>query len=265
MVFGALETFNVLSLKLWIKNPARARAFSGRVFRNYMSLVGEDRWFSRGINEILPEMNEWRIVIEHTPGDGIDTPIDELAYLALLTRNLKPRNIFEIGTYHGRTALNFALNSPDDCVVYTLDLPLDDRASALERTFSYDAALIRRSQTGVYYRGKESAEKIRQLYGNSLTFDFSSYAGRMDLVFVDGSHHYEAVRSDTLNALRMATEGGFIIWHDFGNYGDYNDVTRAVLDLLPAKEIIQIGNSQLAIYRNHARSTPAPTTTGSPG
>src|SRR6266581_2029298 len=140
MVFGALETFNVLSLKLWLKNPTRARAFAGRVFRDYMSLVGEDRWFSRGINEVLPEMKEWRIVIENTPGDGIDTPIDELAYLALLTCNLKPKNIFEIGTYHGRTALNFALNAPSDCVVYTLDLPPDNRVTAQERTFPYDAA-----------------------------------------------------------------------------------------------------------------------------
>jgi hypothetical protein len=57
------------------------------------------------------------------------------------------------------------------------------------------------------------------------------------------------VISDTKNALAMLRPGGYVVWHDFANYGDYNDMTRGVLDLLPGREVIQIENTQLAVYR----------------
>src|SRR3712207_5275930 len=47
----------------------------------------------------------------------------DLVSLCLICRILKPRTIFEIGTFRGYTALHFALNTPDDARVYTLDLP----------------------------------------------------------------------------------------------------------------------------------------------
>ncbi len=249
---GAIETFNFLTLKLWWKNPARARAFSGKIFRDYMSLVGRDKWISRSITEILPDSKDNRIVLEHLPGDGIFNPIDELAYLALITRYLAPSKIFEIGTFRGRTALNFALNSPETCVIYTMDLPLTDRDSVSDRVNADDAAIIKASETGLYYRDRPEAVKIKQLYGDSLRFDFKPYAASMGLVFVDGAHDYTCASSDTRNAFDMVVEGGFIVWHDFANYGDYNDVTRAVVDLLPRGKVVQIENTQLAIYRKEA-------------
>lgn len=251
---GALETFNYLTLKLWIKRPAQAIRFSGQIFRSYMSLVGRDKWVSRCIEEIIPELAESRVVIDHLPGDGVYTPVEELAYLAILAKNIRPLNVFEFGTFRGRTALNFALNSSPECTIYTLDLPLDVRGSAQQRTNPADAVLIQKSDTGLFFRGRPEAGRIRQLYGDSLSFDFTPYHGKIDLVFIDGAHDYRTARSDTLNALKMITDRGFIVWHDFANYGDYNDVTRAVLDLLPPSEIIQIDKTQLAVYRNSTRS-----------
>jgi predicted O-methyltransferase YrrM len=244
-----LETLNLLALKLWFKNPARASAFSGRVFRDYMSLVGQDKWASRPIEQIFPGMNDCRIVLEHLPGDGVCTPIDELAYLALMTTAVQARNIFEIGTFRGRTALNFALNSSPDCVVHTLDLPPDQRTQVIQRTCPADAALIRKSEIGLYFKGRPEARKIRQLYGDSLKFDFDPFREKMDLVFIDGAHDYQTAKNDTKNALKIAAPGGWIVWHDFGNYGDYNDVTRAVIGLLPPTEVVQIDNSQLAVFQ----------------
>jgi len=246
---GALETLNLLTLRLWWKNPGRVKPFAGKVFRDYMSLVECDKWVCRELHEIFPEWSDNRIVLEHMRGAGIVTPVDELAYLALITKNLRPMRIFEIGTFRGRTALNFALNAPPECIVYTLDLPMDVRESYGQQTNASDAAIIAGSETGIDYRGKDVASKIRQLYGDSASMDFSSYYAKMDLVFVDGAHHYAAVVSDTQNALKMVADGGVILWHDFANYGDYNDVTRAVVELLPRGEVIQIGATQLALYR----------------
>jgi len=249
LLHGAFESFSLLSAKLWLKNPAQARAFAGKVFRDYMTLAREDRWINRSLHELFPEAKSTRLVLEHLTGEGIYTPLDELASLAFITRQLAPSAIFEIGTFRGRTALNFALNAPTDCLVYTLDLPAEDRAQMQAQTNEADRAIIQASHTGIDYQGKEAAKNIRQLYGNSLTFDFSPYLGKIDLVFVDGAHHYEAVLKDTQTALSLVKPGGVILWHDFANYGDYNDVTRAVLRSLPPREIVQIENTQLAFYR----------------
>jgi predicted O-methyltransferase YrrM len=220
LIAGALSTFNLLTLKLLLKNPTRAKTYPGRVFREYMSLAGEDGWTSKDILDILPIEEGVRVTIEHMHGKGIGTPIDELAYLALITKTAQPKKIFEIGTFRGRTALNFALNSPEDCIVYTLDLSPEEKETQLDSTYAADADLIVQSRPGEDYQGKDVSAKIRQLYGNSLTFDFSPYFGQIDLVFVDGAHHYEAVKSDTLNALKMARPGSYIVWHDFANYGE---------------------------------------------
>jgi predicted O-methyltransferase YrrM len=245
---GMAETGNLLFLKLLLKNPKKARYFPGEVFRAYMSLAREDRWACRSIFELVPECAGRRVVLEHLPGDGVLTPLEQLACLALITASLRPKAIFEIGTFRGRTALNFALNSPKECTVYTLDLPLEKRRAATGAKFSADEQLMEASAPGIEYEDKDVAFKIEQLFGDSLDFDFSPYHQSVDIVYVDGSHHYDAVCSDTRNALKMVRPGGCVIWDEFANYGEYNDVTRAVLDVLGAEKIVHVENTQLAVH-----------------
>ena len=246
---GLIETFSLLSLKLLIKNPGAIRTFPGRLFREYMQAVEKDKWLCKDIFNILDIKEGIRISLEHIPGHGIDTPLDELAYLAILTKAASPKQIFEIGTFRGRTALNFARNTSDECVIYTLDLSAEDHEKMMVGTNAADKSIIQQSFTGVDYRNKDVSHKIKQLYGNSMEFDFRPYHGKMDIVFVDGAHDYEVVAADTQNALKMVKPGGQILWHDFANYGDYNDVVRAVLDNIPGERITQINNSQLALYQ----------------
>ena len=141
------------------------------------------------------------------------------------------------------------MNSPPGCEVFTLDLPPAGAASASGEVGAADLKLIHKAAPGEAYQGKDGAEKITQLFGDSTTFDFSPYSRSVDIVFVDGAHHYEAARSDSMNALQMVRPGGVVIWHDFANYGDYNDVTRAVLATVPGDQVIEVDNSQLALYR----------------
>jgi predicted O-methyltransferase YrrM len=249
-LFGALETANFLTLKLLLRNPKNFSWYPGRVFRSYMRLVGDDRWPCRGLFEIFPEAKTVRFEVEYVQhGDGLGECVDWVSYLACICRVIQPKNVFEIGTFRGRTALNFAINSPPDCRVHTLDLPQEERTRAQDEVSSEDARLIAINQVGADYRGKSEAKKIIQLWGDSSKFDFTPYRGRMDLVFIDGAHHYEAVVSDTENALRMLRPKGVIIWDNFSQYGDYNDVTRAVLDRMGTKEVTQLEDTELAIYR----------------
>ena len=250
-IAGFLETASYLSLKLMWKRPDKARRFPGIVFREYMALVGQEHWRSEGIFQIFPELQSQphRIVLEHLPGRGIQNSVDALAYLALICAAIRPKTVFEFGTYRGRTALNFALNSPEGCRVFTLDIPKDERQERMARANAADRLIMKNSETGIDYLDRDVTHKIEQLFGDSRTFDFQPFYGQIDLVFVDGGHDYEIARSDTRNALKMLSPTGVIVWDEFANYGDYYDVMQAVLDELPADEVVQMANTQLAVYR----------------
>jgi len=75
------------------------------------------------------------------------------------------------------------------------------------------------------------SKKIIELFGNSMTFDFSQYHGKMDFIFIDANHSYAYVKSDTENALKMLSEHGVILWHDYdfihpGVFKLINEVAR---------------------------------------
>jgi hypothetical protein len=68
---------------------------------------------------------------------------------------------------------------------------------------------------GEAYASTPEAERITTLQGDSATFDFSPYAGAMDLVFVDGAHSYAYVQNDTQRALELLSPQGTIAWDDY--------------------------------------------------
>lgn len=175
----------------------------------------------------------------------------EVQVLAALTRHLNPRAVFEIGTYSGFTALHFAHNTGAEAQVYTLDLPADYRPSSGPGKLSYDDKLVlelsQRNIHGRIYRDTPEETKIVELFGDSRTFDYAPYLGKMDLVFIDGNHSYEYVRSDTENAFQMLSERGVIIWHDF-DYIIHRDVFKYLNQLSKARKIYAIRNTRYAIF-----------------
>src|SRR5205809_5997341 len=54
--------------------------------------------------------------------------------LSLVARLMQPKTIFEIGKFEGISALHFALNSPDDCRVYSLE---DRKSTRLNSSHGY--------------------------------------------------------------------------------------------------------------------------------
>lgn len=160
----------------------------------------------------------------------------ELAVLSALASGCPDgSNLFEIGTFDGRTTINLALNSPANCRIYTLDLP-----PGVETKFSISEGekhLVEKPSSGARYEKYRSSQpqavgRIHQLLGDSAAFDYSPYRDSCSLIFVDGSHMYNYVMSDTRAAMAMIRSGGVIVWHD---YSVWDDVTRA-LDELEQKE-----------------------------
>ncbi len=179
----------------------------------------------------------------------------ETQILASLVSYLRPKTIFEIGTYNGLTALHFACNTPPEAAIYTLDLPAGFGKELQNRKqfshYSYDDFLVvQLSMKNVHnriFQNHPLQKKIIELFGDSKNFDFSPYHKKIDLVYIDGNHSYEYVKSDTENAFRMLCDCGVIIWHDF-DYIVHRDVFRYLNQLVATRRIYSIPNTRFAIY-----------------
>ena len=159
-------------------------------------------------------------------GEGGNVTLLELMVISSLARGARPPVAFEIGTFDGRTTLNLAANLPADGHVFTLDLPRSDLRETKFDLAPGESAFVAKDASGLKFTGTDLAPRITQLYGDSATFNFRSYAGRMGLVFVDGSHAFEYVQQDTTTALNLAAGSGVILWHDYQQ--DWRDVIRAL-------------------------------------
>lgn len=189
--------------------------------------------------QLLPNGDNW---LAYGPSFSLD-----ILSLCILCRALDARNIFEIGTFHGYTTLHLAMNSADDAKVYTLDLG-PDPAVSLDLT-AVDRQVITEREDSCCFRDHAAGTKIRRLFGDSAKFDFSPFAGKIDLFFIDGAHSYEYVKIDTQNALKCCHPGSAIAWHDYGRtqFG----VTRFLQEL--AKEmpvyVVPCGSLAFTILR----------------
>lgn len=143
----------------------------------------------------------------------------ELLCLASLCAQLRCQMVFEIGTYDGRSTRALAMNLGSGGQVLTLNLPPDSESNEAGAV-NVDTQLNQKVKSGWRFINTPEESGIRQLYGDSATFDFSPYAGTADMVFVDGSHTEEYVEKDTRSALKLIKPGGgLVVWHDATLYG----------------------------------------------
>jgi predicted O-methyltransferase YrrM len=172
-------------------------------------------------------------------------PVFDSFVLSALTQVLDCENIFEIGTYLGETAWLLAHNTPN-LNIYTLDF--EDVAMADKTKFQFtDRNYLEEKHRGTRYSGTPEQSRITQLYGDSATFDYSPYYNRMDLVFVDASHSYTYVKSDSENAFKMLSRHGTIVWDDYTHYpGIYAYLNEIAPDL--DEPIMYIRGTRLAVY-----------------
>jgi len=172
----------------------------------------------------------------------------ELKIISKLVKIYKPKKIFEFGTFNGRTTLSMAINSTNETIIYTIDLPPKQQTTLKidEKELKY----INKKEIGEYIN-KNKELRIIQLFGDSAKFDFSPYYNSIDFIFIDASHSYEYVINDSLIAMKLINEkGGIILWHDYDTIY-WEGVTRALnefyLNNKIFKQIKHIANTTLAI------------------
>jgi len=174
--------------------------------------------------------------------------IRELITLAAIARQRRPANIFEFGTYRGGTTLAMAMNTESETNILTLDL-----APSQKDTHRHGLGVggFPKYTVGELFRKTPQAEKIRQLLGNSQTFDYSPYYGTIDMVFIDADHSYEFVKHDSQTAFRLLKPGGVIVWDDYvwdERHPECAGVARCLNELFATRHLARISATRLAIY-----------------
>jgi hypothetical protein len=177
--------------------------------------------------------------------------------LAVLARRAKL--LFEFGTCTGKTAYLWARNAPPDARVVTLTLA-PENVSSYQRDAADDPtdvafALKESTHTDFLYSGTPAAARVEQLFGDSKTFDVSRWAGRCDLVFVDGSHAYSYVASDSEKALQLVAPGGLVLWHDYAGPRHAPGVYRALNELSRRVPLVRLEGTTLVAYRKPASAS----------
>jgi predicted O-methyltransferase YrrM len=172
--------------------------------------------------------------------DGSSLPTD-IALLKSLCRKFNRCTYFEIGTWRGESVVNVAEEAG---VCYTLNL---SKQELMSRGISEKYA----DMHGFFSRGKDN---ITHLTGNSLNFDFQGLNKKFDLIFIDGDHHYDAIKSDTENSYEyLVHDDSVIVWHDYAYTPEKirPEVFAAILDGTPPeyrKYLYHVSNTLCAVF-----------------
>ncbi len=209
----------------------------------YQSLVVKKYGMSRGfpqlhITDFDRNFNE--TVEPYAFLEGGSTPMD-LAMLKKLARHINATDYLEIGTWRGESVANMA-KVVKRC--YTLNLPTE---SLLEMGKS-------EAYAGAHKFFSKDIPGVTHIAGHSHTYDFEKLHRKFDIIFIDGDHHYDAVKKDTATAFKLLkNQSSIIVWHDYGATPEHIrwDVMLGILDGCPddkKHKIFHIDRTLCAAY-----------------
>jgi hypothetical protein len=162
--------------------------------------------------------------------DGI-SKVDSVSEksISILTEAVRgKKNVLEIGTRFGRTAVILAMHCHPEGKVTSVDINQSDARKTLEQV------------------PKEIRDKIVLIESDSKTVDYGN-RGPFDLIFIDGDHSFKGVIADTLNGLANMTPDGTLFWHDY-----------TCLDVLAGICTIPVERAQIDGYMGFTRGKPLP-------
>lgn len=186
------------------------------------------------------------------PEDLNERRIRDAESLGTVLRNINPNIVLEIGTSFGHGTAHIADNCPNS-IIYTVNIPPDDYKEG--EGGKHITHILESHQIGSYYRN-QGYKNINQILAN--TKFWKPDIGTVDFAFIDGSHDFEFVVSDTLKILEISKPGTFILWHDFNpglsaQYSWINNVLRAVNELYRMKKLnkntYHLKDSWIGIYQ----------------
>lgn len=136
--------------------------------------------------------------------------------------------VVELGTQHGGTYWAWCQIAADTASIVSIDLPGNDERRSRLRSYP------RRTQSQTLIEGdSHDPRTVRMVDG---------LRGSVDLLFIDGDHSYEGVRSDFENYAHLVKPGGVIAFHDIAPSSvpscQVDRLWRQLLDLYVTREIV---------------------------
>lgn len=230
-----------------------------------LAKIARNPWL---LNHVLQDTDEWKRYIQNNYPDLTSLPVinfDQLAseelkgrltvfsfldggslatdilLLKVLAGQFDHCSYFEIGTWRGESVANVA-EVAEEC--YTLNLSdeelsgmgVDERVVELQGFFS------------------KEVKNIVHLKGNSKYFNFAGLNKKFDLIFIDGSHHYDMVKNDTEKVFtHLVHPDSIVVWHDYAITPEETryEVFAGILDALPADKhhgLFHVAHTKSAIF-----------------
>ena len=104
----------------------------------------------------------------------------------------------------------------------------------------------------VRYKTKKFGDRCRLIKGKTLEVADQIGDATLDFVFIDADHRYEAVKHDTEIALQLLKPDGWIVWHDYANWGYFSGacgVPEYLAEFKKTHSVAQILGSNMAVHR----------------
>ena len=192
------------------RGPGAAKKYLSEMYRCSKTDAGSHLPVVK-LEDIAPVATEFKV--SRPPDWGGSMTITEISSICHIVAARHPRKVLEIGSFRGLTTHNIAMNTPE-AEIHTLDLPPNFDPAKTE--FENNDANIIKGRGSYYYEGREEAARIHQHYGDTATFNYKEIGGGVDFCLIDAAHSYEYVRNDTARSLRLMTDDGLMLWHDYG-------------------------------------------------
>lgn len=160
--------------------------------------------------------------------------VGEFAGLIRLVSEHELSVVLEIGTYEGGTYWAWCRLATANANLVSIDFPENDEFSSRLRSYP------RPSQSQTLIRAdSHDPQTVRSVDG---------LRGSVDLLFLDGDHSYEGVRSDFENYAALVKPGGLIAFHDIVPNDDpayqVDRLWTQLRDLYDTREIIDVADDE---------------------
>lgn len=236
-VLDGLSCLSITALKVALRRPSQLRKYVSQCLKRYDELVGNGL---PALSPVTPSLDMTVTIPAYHTGGGME--FSELVILARAVRVMKPKTVFEIGSYHGLSTAVFILNSEPDTRVITLDLPHNWTGSPA--LVSDENLVVRRELVSVPQA--LGLKRASQILCDSMQFDPSAYADSVDLSLIDAAHDITHVENDTRKMARMLSPHGIVFWHDYGGKGQLKPLARYLEALARRCPLYRICGTSLA-------------------
>jgi hypothetical protein len=183
------------------------------------------------LQRLFEDFDRQAITLHQLPKGAWSTPLSDVVMLLKVILCTKPQRLMEVGSFRGHTALYMAQHTPIEAKIVTIDCY---------------------PEHGEAYRDSPYATKIERRVG-AVSTDILKHdpLNSYDVIFLDADHSYQAVQHDSELLLPLLAPHGYLLWHDYANWGYFdgkNGVPEYLNELAKTLPIAHILGSNLAIY-----------------